>query len=156
MKTPQLLFILALAALVTACASSSPKPENASATTAPATPGAAGEFYHPVILNPDTTKVVTPKCIYAGSKEEADGFCSKYTADGYRLVGYSSFSQPSMTINPTGEDNMIAQAKKIGASIIIYYTTAAEPQTVQYAIEGAVVSNSVPVADYYIQFLATP
>jgi hypothetical protein len=93
--------ILALTAGATALALSS------------CTTGDVGRFYTPVTAGNTKTQ---PELQCFEDPDTAKTFIKSYVNDGYRVVGYSSFS------NLRGQETATAmtQAKKVGANIVIY------------------------------------
>jgi hypothetical protein len=155
------IFITLLASvLLSGCATSQPTKSTATTTPTPVY-GEIYNFYHPVV-GVTGNQSVEPNYIYAGSQEDASTDYANYLQKGYRLLGYSSFSnldvpQSPFDFNPPAPmpDQIIAQAKRVGADVALYWTVNEGREDINVPLSaGGYIPQSYMRVDRNVQFLA--
>jgi hypothetical protein len=82
------------------------------------------ENYRPVVGAAGNRHNVEPQYIHAGSADEAKALYQQYLNAGYHLVGFSTFTHVfvPMDLNAPNPNDMLDQARKVRADIVLYYT----------------------------------
>jgi hypothetical protein len=147
---------IALCALLSGCSSNYAGPVKQANTTiqpTPVDPGVVAQFYHPVVgAAGDTTRTEPPQYIYAGSENEAQALNAKYLQNGYHQVGSSGWS--NLDASPV-ESLILAQAKRIGADIAIYYAADGGREDVNIPlVTGGYMPESLMRTNHSVTFLA--
>jgi hypothetical protein len=125
-------------------------------------------------LAPDGTRQVEPKYIRADSVEAARTLMNHYLENGYRYIGYDSFSELNVRDFVTGgyagvtESDIMDQAKRVGADVVICGSNVVGRETVnQPALDsfstGAnatayfkMIPTEVTRTGYWMGFFALP